>query len=824
MSRTAYQLSDISQIIGAEASIVEDETIRDLLTDSRTYIGGSGFLFFALKTNKNDGHKYIEELYRKGVKSFVVSERIDESLFHDANILRVKSPLQALQALAAEHRKKFSYPVIGITGSNGKTIVKEWLFQLLQPDLSIVRTPRSYNSQIGVPLSIWLMTVNRELAIVECGISKKGEMIHLEKIVKPSIGIFTNIGPAHQKNFTDLREKTVEKLVLFLETEVLISCRDHTLVQEVISEKYSGKHLTWGKDPNSDLVILGVEKTANYSRIRAKYEGNESVISIPFSDDASIENACHCWLFLLHHGMDARTISQRLSQLSPIAMRLEKRTGINRCTIINDSYNSDLASLDIALDFLAMQAQGRDKTLILSDILQTGDDPESLYTKVADIIGRKDIKHLFAIGKEISSNAHLFEHLNVLKFENTETFLNAFHEHDFQEMAILVKGARTFGFERIVHRLEAKKHETVMEIDLNKMNQNLEYIRSLLNPTTRIMVMVKAFAYGSGSTEVAAALEYAGVEYLAVAYADEGVALRESGIKMPIMVLNPETVAYDTMIRYDLEPQIYSFSTLMKFEDALSVHSEKTPYKVHIKINSGMNRLGFDVSDVSELAPKLVALKDKLNVYSVFTHLAGSDEAKFDRLTEKQIERYNESCKILIDGGIKDFMRHSLNSNGILRHSNYQMDMVRLGLGLYGLSSNEEFRKNLKPISTLKTIISQIRIASEGEGVGYSPQSSLPMKTRIGVIAMGYADGLPRALGNGVGEVSINGKKAPFIGNICMDMSMVDLTDIECDEGDEVEVFGKNNSIYTMAENLQTIPYEVLTNISQRVKRVFFKE
>ena len=824
MSRTSYLLSEIARMIGVKATIVDDRPIQDLLTDSRTYIGGDGFLFFALKSGKNDGHHYIDELYRKGVKSFVVSDKVDEIEFPNANFLRVENTLYALQNLASAHRKKFSYPVIGITGSNGKTVIKEWLFQLLQPDVSIVRTPRSYNSQIGVPLSIWLMTENRKMAVLECGISQKGEMKRLENMVKPSIGIFANIGPAHQENFSNLHEKALEKIELFHDTERLISCSDHALVQKVISEKYRGKNLTWGKDANSDLVILETVKETNQSKIRGSFLGEEMEITIPFADEASIENACHCWLFLLQHGLSHRTITERLRALSPIAMRLEKRTGINRCTVINDSYNSDLASLDIALDFLDMQAQGRDKTLILSDILQTGEEPASLYKKVADIIGRKDIKHLFAIGKEISANSKLFGKLNVRTFDSTEDFLHAFNERDFHEMAILVKGARTFRFERIVHRLEAKTHETVMEIDLNKMNDNLNYIRSLLKPTTRIMVMVKAFAYGSGSSEVAAALEYAGVEYLAVAYADEGIALRESGIKMPIMVLNPETVAYDMMIRYDLEPQIYSFHTLEKFVEALGVHSEKTPYNVHIKINSGMNRLGFEVSEMEELALKLAALRDKLNIYSVFTHLAGTDEAKFDQLTEKQIERYNKSCRILKDGGIKSFMQHSLNSNGILRHSKYQMDMVRLGLGLYGLSSNEKFRKNLQPISTLKTIISQIRIAPEGEGIGYSPKTSLPVETRIGVIAMGYADGLPRALGNGIGEVSINGKKAPFIGNICMDMAMINLTDIECDEGDEVEVFGKNNSIYTMAENLRTIPYEVLTNISQRVKRVFFKE
>jgi alanine racemase len=824
MSRTSYQISEIAQIIGADASISTDETIRDLLTDSRTYIGGDGFLFFALKSKKNDGHRYIEQLYKKGVRSFVVSEKISGERFPRANILCVKNPINALQELAASHRQRFSYPVVGITGSNGKTIVKEWLFQLLQPNYSIVRSPRSYNSQVGVPLSIWLMTEENNLAILECGISRKGEMSQLEKMVKPSVGIFTNIGPPHQENFQDLIEKASDKLELFKHTEVLISCANHKLLQEVVATEYNGKNLTWGEDSKCDLIILETLKEANQSIIRGRYQEHDIEVSIPFSDDASIENACHCWLFLLQEGFDKSEIAKRLSTLSPIAMRLEKRMGINRCTIINDSYNSDLASLDIALDFLAMQAQGRDKTLILSDILQTGESPDSLYAKVADIIGRKGIKHLFAIGKEIAANSSLFGNLNVRLFENTEAFLHSFNEKDFQEMAILVKGARTFRFERIVHRLEAKTHETVMEIDLNKMNQNLDHIKSLLNPSVQIMAMVKAFAYGSGSSEVAAALEYAGVDYLAVAYADEGIALRESGIKTPIMVLNPVSSAYDSMIQYDLEPQIYSFLTLEKFTDALSVHSEKMPYRIHLKVNTGMNRLGFDLSDVDRLSDELLSLKPQVSVYSAFSHLAGSDNQKFDSLTKSQINRFNEFCLRLEQNGIKAFIRHILNSNGILRHREAQMDMVRLGLGLYGLSANEKFRKELQPIGRLKTIVSQIRVVPRGQGIGYSPKKVLDSEKRIGVIAMGYADGLPRAAGNGNGQVFVNGKHAPFVGNICMDMAMIDLSGIECNEGDEVEIFGENNSIYTLANNLNTIPYEVLTNVSTRVKRIFFKE
>ncbi|MFT5903950.1 MAG: alanine racemase [Flammeovirgaceae bacterium] len=824
MSRTSYKLSEIIQIIGAETSIHSDEYIHDLLTDSRTYSGGKGFVFFAINTERNNGHKYIGELYRKGVRIFVVSNPIEEKEFPDANFLRVENTLSALQTLASAHRQKFNYPVLGITGSNGKTIIKEWLFQILQPDISVVRSPRSYNSQIGVPLSLWQMRGNHDLAIIECGISQKGEMTKLERIVKPTIGIFINIGPAHQENFQDYREKALEKMQLFLHTEVLISCGNHEIVQDVISKEYRGKTLTWGQSEDCDLVIKAIDINAEKSTIRGSYQGEILKVTLPFSDNASIENACHCWLFLLHQGLDQNEIIARISALRPIAMRLEKRAGINNCTIINDSYNSDFASLDIALNFLNMQSQGQEKVVILSDILQTGEESEILYGRVAENMRRKKIKFFFGIGSEISNQKHLFEEFDGHFFKDTDEFLHAFNPNEFVELSILLKGARTFRFERIVHRLEAKTHETVMEINLNKMNHNLEYIRSLLKPSVQIMAMVKAFAYGSGSSEVAAALEYSGVDYLAVAYADEGIALRESGIKTPIMVLNPVSSAYDSMIRYGLEPQIYSFLTLEKFKIAMSVHSEQMPYRIHLKVDTGMNRLGFDLTEIDRLSDELLSLKNQVTVYSAFSHLAGSDDEKFDKLTKSQISRFNDACQKLEQKGITGFIRHILNSNGILRHKEAQMDMVRLGLGLYGLSANKKFRKRLQPIGRLKTVLSQIRIAPKGQGIGYSPKHILTSNKRIGIIAMGYADGLPRALGNGNGQVYIHGEMAPFIGNICMDMAMIDLSDIKCNEGDEIEIFGENNSIYDLANNLNTIPYEVLTNISQRVKRVFFKE
>jgi alanine racemase len=825
MNPAGYLLSEMAEMMGAQAELSADGRITHLLIDSRKYRRGNHFIFFALRGDSNDGHRYIDELYRQGLRNFVVEEKPKNGSYPEANWLRVDHTLLALQRLSGAHRRHFSYPVWAITGSNGKTIVKEWLFQLLGQDMRIVRSPRSYNSQVGVPLSVWLMDATHDLALIECGISRKGEMDHLRDIVQPDVGIFTNIGPAHQENFRDYREKAFEKLRLFSRCPKLYHGADHEVIAEVVGKHYHGKAMTWGEAENADLKIIRlIESETGGVLIEGEYENRAVEISIPFSDRASVENACLCWLILLDLGIPPREISRRTSLLAPVAMRLEKRAGINNCTVINDAYNSDLASLEIALDFQVNQSKALRRVVILSDLLQTGEEPAMLYLKVADMLRLKEIEMLIGIGEAISAHSDLFEGLEARFFPETESFLADFNEDAFRDMSILVKGSRIFRFERIVRRLELRTHETVLEVNLNLMLENFNYLRSLLHPNTKIMAMVKAFAYGSGTHEVASELEYAGVDYLAVAFVDEGIWLRESGIRIPILVLNPETSAYDAMIRSGLEPQIYGFRNLKEFLKVLDGYPDLRPYPVHIKINTGMNRLGFDLNGIPELAEKLIQLREIITPKTVFSHLAGSDTERFDDLTDRQIGRFDEACTLLSDSGLKGFDRHILNSNGILRHGEAQMELVRMGLALYGLSSNREFRDRLKPVSKLYTVISQIREVPAGEGVGYSPKERLKENKKIGVIAMGYADGLPRLLGNGNGGVSVNGKHAPFIGNICMDMAMIDLTEIPCNEGDRVEVFGEVISIYELAKQLNTIPYEVLTNISQRVKRVFFKE
>ena len=822
MNKSAYTISDIARILEVEGSF-SPCSIDALLLDSRLYLGNLHSLFFAIKSKKNDGHNYIPHLYDRGLRNFVVSAEFDSTPFPEGNFLRVADPLFALQKLASIHRDAFEIPVIGITGSNGKTIVKEWLFQLLHSNFDIIRSPRSYNSQVGVPLSLWQIKPKHQMAIIECGISEKGEMSKLAEIVSPTIGIFTNIGEAHQENFSSLAKKAAEKAKLFQNCEVVISCYDHTIVQEALSGFRIKKKLTWG-GKGADLEITQVNQSKEKTELEGNFDGQKSSITFPFIDEASIENACHCWLICLLLNLSAKEISHRMAALSPVAMRLEKRAGIHHSTIINDSYNSDLTSLNIALDFLKMQSKGQEQVLILSDILQTTEKPELLYPAIAKNIAERNVTKFIGIGRDLSAFKNSFQDINSTFYISTQEFLIDFDTRQLEHKSILIKGARHFKFEKIVDRFEQKSHETIMEIDLNKMVDNLDYIKGLLKPSTKIMAMVKASAYGSGSAEIAATLQFNGVEYLAVAYADEGISLRESGITLPILVLNPSSAAYDAMIRRDLEPQLYSFQTLRNFLELLKIHSEKTPFPVHIKMNTGMNRLGFDEEDIAELAETLKSNSHLITVKSVFSHLAASDAKEFDSFSKNQITVFLRHCNHLKELGVQSFLKHILNSNGIMRHPYGQLDMVRLGLGLYGLSSNEKFRNNLKPIARLKTTLSQIRKVARDEGIGYSPNERTEADKRIGIIAIGYADGIPRLLGNKNGHVIVKGQKAPFLGNICMDMSMIDITGIECIEGDEVEIFGQQNSIYDLATSAKTIPYEILTNVSNRVKRVFFKE
>lgn len=841
-----YTIADIARIIGTAREIspagkggsspelkYPGISIRHLLTDSRSRQTGNpeNILFFALKGERNDGHAYIGELFAKGVRNFVVSEAPPAM---DANFIIVKDTLAALQLLAACHRSRFRFPVIGITGSNGKTIVKEWLHHLLSPDKNIVRSPKSYNSQVGVPLSVWQMNETNELAIFEAGISKAGEMENLEKIIKPSAGIVTNIGGAHDANFKSRVQKAGEKLGLFRNAEVLFYCRDYDEIESSIAVLPSSiKKISWSKHKEADLKIVSIEKKTRKTRLEGNYHSSPEklVTELPFTDDASIENAIHCWLVMLYYGYGNAEVNQRMQSLHPVAMRLEQKEGINQCTIINDSYNSDIASLSIALDFLNQQNQHSKKTLILSDILQSGKEEQRLYSEVADLVNNKGIDRIIGIGKSICLQFTQFEVPEKKFFFNTDSFLEEFGNFVFDNEAILLKGARSFGFERINSLLQKKSHETVLEIHLNALVHNLNFFRSRLNPCVRIMAMVKAFSYGSGSYEIANLLQFHKVDYLAVAYSDEGVELRNAGITLPIMVMNPEVQSFDSLLKYRLEPEIYSFRLLDQVSGFLKKSGIERPFPVHLKIDTGMNRLGFSPGSTDEL---ILRLKNEPGVLikSVFSHLAASDEGQHDGFTQWQIGQFNEARKKILEAFSSPgnpVISHILNSSGALRFPEAQMDMVRLGIGLYGAAPDEEARNVLHNAAVLKTTISQVKKISKGDSIGYNRGAFAEKESVIATVPIGYADGYSRRLGNGRGKMIIKEKSGravfvPTIGNICMDMCMLDITGVDAEEGDEVIVFGDEYPIAEIARDAGTIPYEILSGISRRVKRVYFQE
>lgn len=825
-----YNLTDIAHQLNGTiiGSMDKDVLIRHILTDSRQMISADNCLFFAITTARNDGHKYIEDLVEKGVKNFVVN-KLPETSFEERlllNFILVNDTLQALQQLAAFHRQSFSYPVIGITGSNGKTVIKEWLNQLLTPDKAIVRSPKSYNSQIGVPLSVWQMEAEHQIAIFEAGISEPGEMDRLQTIIKPTIGVFTNIGPAHSENFMHIEQKVGEKLKLFTRVETLIYCADQAEVQSGIIRSqllHSIKPFTWSQKGNADLNVIQIEKKFHKTIIRAEYQNQNNQISIPFTDEASIENAIHCWCVMLVLGYNHDIIAARMPLLSPVAMRLELKEGINNCTLINDSYNSDIHSLAIALDFLNQQNQHRNKLLILSDILESGRNEAELYNQIAQLLEVKGVENIIGIGSALVRQAALFQ-MKAQFFDSTKAFLDTFPLQTLQNQTILIKGARIFGFERISNLLQQKAHETVLEINLNNLIANLNHYRSLLKPEVKIMLMVKAFSYGSGSYEIANALQFHRVDYLAVAYADEGIELRRAGISLPVMVMSPEEHSFAAMLHHRLEPEIFSFRVLDLLEEAIlqSGHKE-SKVKIHLKIDTGMRRLGFDMHQMPELIDR-IKLNPLLEVRSVFSHLAASDSHYHDSFTNQQISRFEQACDQLRHGLGRNFDRHILNSAGISRFPKAHFEMVRLGIGVYGVAVAEWEKERLEHVISLKSSISQIKLVPEGESVGYNRSSITKKDSRIGVVPIGYADGLPRTLSNGKGKLFVNGQAAPVIGDVCMDMCMIDLKDIQAEEGDEVIVFDKIHSIQNLSADSGTIPYEILTRISRRVKRVYFQE
>lgn len=839
--KTEYTIEEVVKATGGKLTLHNDKsaTISELLLDSRKLAHPADTLFFALKGLKLDGHNYIEELYAKGVRNFVVSKESVIEKYSDANFIVVKSVITSLQKLAAYHRAKFKLPVIAVTGSNGKTIVKEWLYQLLHEDYHIVRSPKSYNSQTGVPLSLWRISDSHNLGIFEAGISEPGEMAKLEKMIRPDIGIFTNIGEAHNEGFLNIRHKTKEKLTLFVNTKILIYCKDYPDINQSIAEinalskgsdetENKIKTFAWSMSAAADVQVSSLIQKNKHSYITCVYKNKELDFEIPFTDKASVENAIHCTCAMLYLGKDFATIKERMKHLAGIKMRLEMKDAINNCSIINDSYNSDFGSLKIAVDFLKQQNQHPKKTIILSDILQSGKGALELYTEVSKLLQQNAIDRFIGIGPDLMREKKMFEKIEPLQvecYESTEAFLKNLDLSSFNNEVILLKGARKYRFEVISKFFERKAHETVLEINLNAIAHNLKAYHSLLRPTTKIMAMVKAFSYGSGSFEIANVLQFNRVDYLAVAYADEGVELRKNGITLPIMVMNPEQSSFETMIHHNLEPEIYSINLLDKFSGILSLlrSDSNAKYKIHIELETGMNRLGFEPDEISALIEKIKG-NEQLQIASVFSHLAASEDKDYDDFTKEQVSKFEKMSDAICRAFDYPIIRHILNSNGITRFPKAQFDMVRLGIGLYGLDSSAVVQGKLMNVSTLKTTISQIKQVRKGDTVGYGRVGKVPEDKTIAVIGLGYADGLNRKLSNGRGKVMVNGQPVPIIGNVCMDMTMVDITGVEAQEGDEVLVFGAQPRIEDVARAAETIPYEILTTISSRVKRVYYQE
>lgn len=828
MLHFTYEAEIVCEIVGGKM-IQHSGTaylIKQLLIDSRKLLNPAETIFFALVTERNDGHRYIGNLYQQGVRNFIISDKtFKPEEYFGANFILVEDTLKALQELASCHRLNFKIPVIGITGSNGKTIVKEWLFQLLKDKFNIVRSPKSFNSQIGVPLSVWQLNSDHQLAIFEAGISCPGEMQRLEAIIKPEIGLITNIGDAHSENFKDLTEKIDEKLKLFSSAKKLIYCRDYETLHQRIKDNQQlndVEKICWSKKGNANLLISRVEQGEHDTLIQGIYKNDFLKITIPFIDTASIENAISCWLLMLELQLSNDFIAEQMAHLSPVAMRLELKEGISNCSIINDSYNSDLGSLAIAIDFLKQQNQHQKKTLILSDILQSNKDDVAIYKQVSHILKSKGINRLIGVGSFISKNQNLFEGEKYF-FESTEELLKNMARFNFNNETILLKGARAFGFERISKLLQQKAHETILEINLTALINNLNYYKSLLQPQTKLMAMVKAFSYGSGSFEIANVLQFNNVDYLAVAYTDEGVELRKAGITVPIMVMNPEPQSFEAMLAYNLEPDVYSFRVLNQLCECLDLMGENKTLSIHIELDTGMHRLGFERNDINEL---IVRLKNKKNIIvkSVFSHFVGSEEHALDFYTHKQIKEFNELSGDIISHYSYPVLRHICNSSAISRFQEAQFDMVRLGIGLYGISSYDYEQNKLQQVGTLRSIISQIRNIKGNDTVGYNRKGVVKNDSRIATIPIGYADGLSRRLSNGKGKFYVNGHFAPIVGNVCMDMVMIDVTNIPCDEGEEVIIFGEKNPIANIAEAADTIPYEILTSISRRVKRIYYQE
>jgi Alr-MurF fusion protein len=816
-----YTASEIHSIVKGQLYGNAEKICEQICIDSRHTDPHKLELFVALRTKKNNGHLYLNDAANKGISVFLVSE-LPQKISQNHTYILVNDTLEALQTLAAYHRLQFDIPVIGITGSNGKTIIKEWLYQLLSQHMQVCANPNSYNSQIGVALSVLRLNQNHQIAIFEAGISQTNEMEQLQKMIQPSIGIISNIGSAHDEGFKSKEEKLKEKLILFRNCKELIYCKDHTLI-DIAVQNTPIKSITWTKQNHTHATFHYILSSLGKS---TQIQFNGFTISVPFNDEASLENIGHCISLLNTLNISIDQVKTQMEHLQSLSNRLEVKKGINGNTIINDSYSNDTVSLNLALQFQNKNnILKQKKVLILSDLLQSGQDKEVTYSEVAQLIHQSEVDILIGIGNALSDYAERFQVKEKIFFQNTDRFLNSFNYKQYYHHSILIKGARSFRFEKIDLALQQKVHETVLEVKLNAFIHNLNFYRGLLKPTTKIMAMVKAFAYGSGNVELANLLQNQKLDYLAVAFADEGVELRQAGIYLPIMVMNPDSHSLETLIEYQLEPEIYSFKLLQEW---IELKKNRIPINngissvpaIHLKLDTGMHRLGFELQDIDQLIQTLKY--EQLSIASIFSHLAASDNPEHDAFTKQQIDVFKHLAEKISIGLQQKPLLHIANTSGIMRHSASHLEMVRLGIGLYGVGNQEQ--SSLELAGKLSTVISQIKHISVGETVGYNRYGKADKKIKIATIPIGYADGFSRLLSRGKGKVYIHGQAAPIIGNICMDMCMVDITAIDCEEGDRAVIYETIDQLNQLAQDSQTIPYEILTNVSARVKRVYVNE
>ncbi len=824
-----YNLSDINEILqGTFLQQKKSADIKYLSIDSRNLSFPKETLFFALKGPRRSGHSFIKDAYKAGVRNFVVSKKVNTAEFKQATFILVNDSLEALQTLASHHRSTFHIPIVGITGSNGKTIVKEWLYTLLKDDVNIVKSPKSYNSQIGVPLSVWQINETHEMGLFEAGISEVGEMQKLHNIIQPDIVIFTNIGPAHQAGFRSTNQKIKEKLKLFGDSGMLIYCIDHDEIHDVLfKSKQTIRTLNWTCKKNAKADIrFELKKLQQHTEVKATYTKRSFRFNLPFVDESSIENALHCCCVLLcdsnYHNDEL--LNKKLAMLNSMPMRLELKAGINNCILVDDTYNTDYDSLKIALDFQDQQNKHLQNALILTDVFQSGKSEAKLYQEIADLVNSKKIERFIGIGPKIKKHQAKFKIKNKTFFSKTSSLTNKIGKLEFNNECILFKGARKFELETVVNSLSQKLHRTSLEINLNALTDNLNVYKKKLKEETKIMAMVKAFSYGAGTFEIANTLQYNKVDYLSVAYTDEGVALRKAGIETPIMVLNPDGNTYQLLLQRKLEPEVYSLSQIEMLSNFLIKNKTKQKLKIHLNIDTGMNRLGFDINEIPTLVNRLKE-DNKFHVASIFSHLTSSEDLEEKEFTKEQVSLFKTAAENIEKGLNIRTIKHILNSNGIANYTKHQLDMVRLGIGLYGIDGSGKLQNKLTPVSQLKTYIAQIKQVKKGETVGYSRAGKAKKNLKIATVCIGYGDGLPRLAGNSKFSMQIMGQAAPIIGNICMDMCMLDVSHLEnVKEGDEVVVFGSSKSLNALSKAAQTIPYEILTNIAERVKRIYYKD